>query len=426
MGGAAGDTIVALSSGRLPAAIAIVRCSGRGALAAANTLAGSLPPPRHAGLRALRDPVDGSLIDRALVIHFPGPGTSTGEDIVEFQCHGSRAVVTAVIAALVTQPNVRAAEPGEFTRRSLAHGRIDLTQAEGLAELLEAESEAQRKSALLRAEGVLRRQIEQWRVALLDLAAEAEVAIDYADEEDGAGNFEPARRLEQLRAEFRILILAPRVERLRDGVRIVIAGPPNAGKSSLLNALANEDRAIVTPIAGTTRDLVEVALSFGGYPVTMVDTAGLRATAETVERLGVHLAKREIERADVLLWLGEAADLPTHPRNILVASKSDLAPLRPGVQVSTVTGAGLDTLKSLMTEQAATLVPSGEQPALTGRESDLLAQARSALERASALIDPVLIAEELRLARTALDRISGHQGVDALLDALFGRFCLGK
>jgi tRNA modification GTPase len=423
---APGDTIVALSSGRLPAAIAVVRSSGPAALAAAAAIAGRPPAPRRASLRSLRNPADGLLIDRGLVVHFPAPDTATGEDIVEYQCHGSKAVVDALLDALVGQPGVRLAQPGEFTRRALANGRIDLTQAEGIAELLEAESEAQRKSALLRAEGGLRRRIEDWRRRLLDLSAEAEVAIDYADEEDGAGGFDPGPRLQALASEFSALLLAPRVERLRDGVRVVVAGPPNAGKSSLVNALAGQERAIVTAIAGTTRDLVEVPLSLAGVPVTLVDTAGLRASADEVERIGVELALREIARADILLWLGAEAEMPAHDHALLIRPKSDVASAGAGFAISIRGGSGVAALAKRIGEEAARLVPSSEQPALNERESGLLRACLESVERGAALDDPVLIAEELRLARNALDQIAGLSGVDALLDALFGRFCLGK
>jgi len=426
MAGAAGDSIVALSSGGLPAAIAVIRTSGPHALAAAGAVAGEKLAPRRASLRTLRYPVDGSLIDRALVLYFPVPDTSTGEDVVEYQCHGSKAVVATLIAALVAQSGVRPAEPGEFTRRALANGRIDLTQAEGLAELLEAESEAQRKSALHRAEGGVRRQIEQWSGILVDLSAEAEVAIDYADEEDGGSHFDPSARITALIVSLDSTLAAPRVERLRDGVRVVVSGPPNCGKSSIINALAGESRAIVTPIAGTTRDLIEVPLGIAGLPVTLVDTAGLREAEGEVERIGIELAKREIERADLLLWLGASADQPSHPRSLLVASKADLDADREGHRVSVIDGRGLDDLKAWIATRASGLIPVSEQPALNHRESVLLSAARAALDRAHDLRDPVLVAEEYRVARRALDMISGRAGVEQLLDALFGRFCLGK
>ena len=426
MAGALPDTIVALSSGRLPAAIAVIRTSGPAALAAAQALAGKPPSPRRASLRSFRDPANGALIDRGLILSFPGPDTATGENVVEYQCHGSKAVVAALIAALVELPGMRLAEPGEFTRRSLANGRIDLTQAEGLAELLEAESEAQRISALRRAEGGLRREVERWRIALLELSAEAEVAIDYADEEDGGSAFDPSLRIAALIARLDALLSAPRVERMRDGVRLVVAGPPNAGKSSLVNALAGEARAIVTAIPGTTRDLVEVPLSIAGIPLTLVDTAGLRESDEEVERIGIALAEREVVRADVLLWLGTNAEQPAHPRCLLIASKADRHASFAGHRVSVIDGEGLDSLKDWIASQARTLIPSTEQPGLNEREAGLLVECHGALSRVPGLNDPVLIAEELRLARGALDRVSGISGVDDLLDALFGRFCLGK
>ena len=425
MRGGAADTIVALSSGRLPAAIAVVRTSGPDALAAAEVVAGKAPAPRRASLRSFRDP-KGAAIDRGLVLYFPGPDTATGEDIVEYQCHGSRAVVAALIAALTAVPGMRLAEPGEFTRRALTNGRIDLTQAEGLAELLEAESEAQRISAVRRAEGGLRREIEQWRKALIELSAEAEVAIDYSDEEDGAAAFDPASRLAALIRALNVQLAAPRVERLRDGVRVVVAGPPNAGKSSLVNALAGEARAIVTAIPGTTRDLVEVPLSLAGVPLTLVDTAGLRDTDEEVEKIGVGLAEREIARADLLLWLGAANNAPDHSRCLLVASKADLHANQSGHRLSVTSGEGLEGLKTWLVGRAEKLIPATEQPSLNEREAELLIECRNSLSRASELKDPVLIAEDFRTARHALDRISGISGVDELLDALFGRFCLGK
>lgn len=421
-----GDTIVALSSGRPPAAIAVIRTSGPGAVAAAEAIAGPMSAPRQASLRLLRDPASNQPIDHALVLFFPGPDSATGENIVEYQCHGSKAVVDALIGALTSRSGLRQAVPGEFTRRALLNGRIDLTQAEGLAELLEAETEAQRKSALRRSEGALRRRIERFREAVLALAAEAEVAIDYADEEEGAKAHDPSARLASLAGEIGELLDAPRVEKLRDGVRVVVAGPPNAGKSSLVNALAGQERAIVTPIAGTTRDLIEVPLSIEGIPVVLVDTAGLRDAGDSIERIGVDLATREAMEADILLWLGEAEGRPSHVNLVQVASKCDLGIAGSGLPVSTLTGEGLDELKRAISRLAGPIVPAAADVALNCREAELLAEVSSALLRAAALSDPVLAAEELRGARGSLDRVSGRAGVDDLLDALFGRFCLGK
>ena len=423
MAGPAGDTIVALSSGRLPAAIAVVRTSGPSAFAAAEALAGPSGPPRQARLGTLRDPRDGSHLDQALTISFPAPDTATGEDVVEYQCHGSKAVVEALISALVSRPDIRLAEPGEFTRRALLNGKIDLTQADGLAELLEAETEAQRKSALRRSEGALRSRIEAFRETVLMLSAEAEVAIDYADEEDGHAAFDPSARLKSLSDDIASLLAAPRVEKLRDGVRVVVAGPPNSGKSSLVNALAGQERAIVTPIPGTTRDRIEVPLNLAGVPVVLVDTAGLRTTDDAVEQIGVGLAEREVAEADLILWLGDPGQCP--PDAYQVAAKCDLGS-KQGLPVSSVTGEGISELKRIVASRAGEIVPAPSQLALNAREAELLVECQAAIERTSHATDPLLIAEELREMRVAFDRISGRAGVEELLDALFGRFCLGK
>ena len=424
--GAAPDTIVALSSGRPPAAIAVVRTSGPAAFEAAQAVAGALPDPRQAALRRLADPRDGSLIDEALVLRFDAPNSSTGENIVEYQCHGGRATVDALISVLLDQPGVRLAEPGEFTRRALTNGRIDLTEAEGLADLLMAETELQRRSAMARAGGALRKRLDDWRERLLGLAAQAEVAIDYADEAEGAAAPRLAAGIGQLAVEMEALVTAPRVEPLRDGIRVVVAGPPNAGKSSLVNALAQSEKAIVTHIAGTTRDVIEVPIAIDGIPFLLVDTAGLRESEDIVEALGVERARSESERADILLWLGERNDAPEHQGLIQVGAKADLAPANDGLPVSSVTGQGLAALTQLLLDRARALLPKGDELALDRRQHELLADAESALQRASRLDDFVLVAEELRVARVAIDQISGRAGVEALLDALFGRFCLGK
>lgn len=423
---AAVDTIVALSSGRPPAAIAVVRTSGPMARVAAERITNALPKPRHAALRRLTDPRDGSLIDKALVIRFDAPNSSTGEDIFEYQCHGGRATVDALIEALLTVPGIRLAEPGEFTRRALANGRIDLTEAEGLADLLTAETELQRRSAMARAGGALRRRLDDWRERLLTLSARAEVAIDYADEEEGAEQADLSSDLRQMAGEMDEVVSGPRVEPLRDGIRVVITGPPNAGKSSLLNALAQGEKAIVTHIPGTTRDVIEVPIAIDGVPFLLVDTAGLRESDDVVEALGIDRARSEAERADLLLWLGEQDDAPAHPGLVLIAAKADLNLDREGLSVSALTGEGLGDLVHTLVARARSLLPKGDELALDRRQHDLLEDARQALERAVGLDEPVLVAEELRVARLAIDRISGRAGVEDLLDALFGRFCLGK
>ena len=421
------DTIAALSSGRPPAGVAIVRTSGDHALAAAERIAGPLPAPRHAALRRLVDPAGGGLIDQALVLRFDAPHSATGENVVEYQCHGGRATVDALLAILCREPGIRLAEPGEFTRRALANGRIDLTEAEGLADLLAAETEVQRRSAMMRAGGGLRQRLDGWRTLLLDLSARAEVAIDYADEADGSGDADLAIDIAALEADMSTLIAAPRVEPLRDGIRVVVAGPPNAGKSSLVNALAEAERAIVTPVAGTTRDVIEVPVAIGGIPFVLVDTAGLRDSVDEVEAIGVARAERESRDADILLWLGN----PTlaAERAVVVHAKCDISPVGVdglSIAVSSVTGEGLDRLKLVILARAAELLPRADELAIDRRQHHLLSEAALALHRAGTIVDPVLVAEELRAARHAIDRIGGHAGVEDLLDALFGRFCLGK
>lgn len=422
----AADTIVALSSGRPPAAIAIVRTSGPAAFAAAEAIAGKLPKPRQAALRRVVNPSDNSLIDEALLLRFDAPNSSTGENIIEYQCHGGRATVDALVNALLRQPGFRLAEPGEFTRRALANGRIDLTEAEGLADLLTAETELQRRSAMARAGGAFRRRLDDWRERLLTMSARAEVAIDYADEEEGAAPADLSEELGGLAAELTLIVAGPRVEPLRDGIRVVLAGPPNSGKSSLLNALAQGEKAIVTHIPGTTRDVIEVPVAIGGVPFVLVDTAGLRDSEDVVEAIGIDRARSESERADLLLWLGEADAAPQHEGLILVAAKADMDPARPGLPTSALTGKGIAELAEVLVVRARSMLPKGDELALDRRQHHLLAQARDALVRASEVREPVLVAEELRLARLAIDRIAGRTGVEDLLDSLFGRFCLGK
>lgn len=421
-------TIFALATGRPPAAIAIIRVSGPRAHDSARILSGRLPEARRPSLASLRHPVSGELIDEALVVRFDAPATATGEDVVEFQCHGGRAVVDATLAALQGIDGLRLAEPGEFTRRSLANGRIDLTEAEGLADLLNAETELQRRSAMLRAGGALRTKLDGWRERLLSLAAQAELEIDYADEDDAAGVGQLNSELFRLAAEMDRMVRAPRVEPLRDGIKVVVAGPANAGKSSLINALAGSERAIVTDVAGTTRDLIEVPLSIGGLPMVLVDTAGLRETDDEVEAIGVGLARKEVASADLLLWLGDGGEVPDHPQVVLLHAKSDLLANRPhrGFRVSARTGEGVADLAALLAKLASEMLPRGDEIALDQRQHSLFEQAGSALLRAAELNDPVLVAEEIRAARFALDAVSGRAGIEDLLDALFSRFCLGK
>jgi tRNA modification GTPase len=423
------DTIFALSSGRPPAAISVIRISGTVARHAGEQIAGSLPAARTAGVRELRHPVSGDLLDEALVLRFDSPASSTGEDIVEFQCHGGRATVDAVLCALSAIDGLREARPGEFTRRAFENGRIDLTEAEGLADLLEAETESQRKSALALAEGGLRKQILAWQDRLLGLSARAELTIDY-DEEDEAIDRSLLDACAVLGDELREWLGRPRVEPLKDGVRVVVAGPPNVGKSSLINILSGEDRSIVTDVPGTTRDHIEVPLSVGGVPVRLIDTAGLRNTEDQVESIGVARAGKLIEAADVLVWLGEEAAAPGHRQIVMVHAKVDLPERRhppPGsLGVSSVTGEGVASLLEIIESRARTILPSDDAIALNRRQALHIEEAADSLSVAASGSDPVLVAEDLRRARGAFDRLTGRAGVEDVLDALFGRFCLGK
>ena len=423
------DTIYALSSGRPPAAVSIIRVSGPQAHEAGRKLAGVLPKVRQAALRTLRNS-EGGVLDDALVLRFDGPASSTGENIVEFQCHGGRAVVDAVLGALAQIEGLRLAQPGEFTRRAFENGRIDLTEAEGLADLIEAETETQRKAALAMAEGGLRRQVEQWQQQLLALSARAEAAIDYADEDEVGVDPAIAHDAAILASYLSAWLARPRIEPLKDGVRIVVAGPPNAGKSSLINAIAGQERAIVTDVPGTTRDHIEVPLSLNGIPILLTDTAGLRDTDEVVERIGVQRARSLVEGADVLLWLGEPDDAPDHPRLIRVHSRADLPKRRAtpdgSLRVSSVTGEGVKRLLEHSGEFARSLLPAEDGLALNRRQAAQIAEARDELRRAADATDFVLVAEHLRSARTAFDRLTGRAGMEDVLDALFGRLCLGK
>ena len=423
------ETIFALSSGRPPAAISVIRISGPRAHEAGRRLAGELPIARMAAVRELRHPCTGELLDEALVLRFDSPASSTGEDCVEFQCHGGRSVVDAILGALRLVEGTRAAEAGEFTRRAFANGRIDLTEAEGLADLIEADTESQRKAALALADGGLRKQIEVWQQRVLALSAEAERAIDY-DEDDLSAVSGLSRECDAIATELMEWLARPRVEPLKDGVKVVVAGPPNAGKSSLVNAIAGEEKAIVTELPGTTRDQIEVPLSVGGVPILLTDTAGLRSTEDKVEAIGVARASALIEGADVLLWLGAVGDMPDHPRSVLVYAKADLPGRADGpagsLAVSANTGAGLTDLLQQIGDECGRLLPAEGSIALNRRQAAHIVEAAEAMSEAARASELVIAAEALRQARSAFDRLTGRAGVEDVLDALFSRFCLGK
>lgn len=427
------STIFALSSGAAPSAIAVIRISGAEAGAALIALAGKLPPARRASLVRLRDGA-GALLDEGLALWFPGPHTATGEDLAELHCHGGRAVIAAVEGALAAISGLRRAEPGEFTRRTFANGRIDLAEAEGLADLLSAETELQRATALANAGGALSRQVEAWREQVLVLSAEVEAALDFSDEEDAADLPECFTwNITALSGELREWLARPRSERLGEGFRVVLAGPPNAGKSTLFNALIESEAAITSPLPGTTRDVIERSVAIGGVPFTFVDTAGLRVVegqsgADQIEAIGIDRARGELVRADLVLWLGEEGAGP--PGAWEIAAQADRADFVPKVTgrftVSATTGAGLDGLKSALVEAARGALPKPGEAALNARQHSRLAEAAESLAAAKVLSDLLLIAEELRRARLAFDRLIGRATTDDMLDTLFGRFCIGK
>ena len=419
------DTIFALSSGLPPAGIAVVRISGPAAGTVITTLAGRLPAPRKATLARLADPQDQSIIDHGLILWFPGPASVTGEDLAELHLHGGRAIVAAVLAVLGRMHGLRSAVAGEFTRRAFENGRIDLAEAEGLADLLAAETEGQRQSALALAEGALGRQVGQWQAQLLRASALIEAQLDFADEDDVGEAGAHHDILVELVDAIAGMLASPPAERLKDGVRIVLAGPPNSGKSSLFNKLIDRDGAIVSDIAGTTRDRIEAHVMIEGVPLLLTDTAGLRVeTGDAIEAIGIARTREAVAAADIILWLGDASDAPETA--LIIASKSDLDLPREGLPVSVLSGEGIETLKQAIIARAKGLLPKPAALALNKRHRDILGQVLTELLAARASADPLVTAEHLRHARVQLDAITGKGGVEDMLDALFGTFCIGK
>jgi tRNA modification GTPase len=422
------DTIFALSSGSPPAAIAVVRLSGPQAGAALAALAGTLPSPRRASYRTLRVS-RGTVLDRALVLWFPGPDTATGEDLAELHLHGGRAVVAAVETALADLPGLRRAVAGEFTRRAFANGRIDLAEAEGLADLLSAETELQRRSAIAMAGGALSQQVEDWRTRVLTASAAVEAVLDFGDEDD-VSDLPPdfADRIEGLASELAEWLARPRAETLREGYRVVLAGPPNAGKSTLFNTLVEDEAAITAPLAGTTRDVLTRAVAIGGVPFVFADTAGLRdETSDAIEAIGIDRARAALERADLVLWLGAEGEGPEAGWEIAAqVDRGEGGKPTARHRVSAVTGEGLDGLRRDLVETARHALPRPGDAALNARQHAFLADAASALRAALAERDPLLVAECLRRVRVAFDALVGRATTEDMLDTLFGRFCIGK
>lgn len=427
---AASATIFALASGAGHGAIAVFRLSGPQTAALVGAIT-RLPPPREARLRTLRDPSSGVTLDRALVLFFPGPASYTGEDCVELHVHGGPAVIAAVSDALLAR-GARPAEPGEFTRRAFLNGRMDLLEAEAVADLVAAQSEAQRRQALRQLEGELGALYRDWAERLRRVLANAEAAIDFADADV------PDQRDDQELAALEGAIAAHladggRGERVRDGLVVVVAGPPNVGKSSLVNALAGRDRAIVSAVPGTTRDTLETGLDLGGVLATLVDTAGIRQSEDPIEREGVRRAEAALARADVVLAVmdaaaGEPPALRVKAPLIRVANKVDLAPEPPGtLGVSATTGMGLDRLRRALGALVRDLTERAGPPPLTrARHRMALGEALSALGAARTAPAAELRAEELRRALAAFGRITGAVGVEDILDTIFASFCIGK
>jgi tRNA modification GTPase len=436
------QTIFALSSGRPPSAIAVVRVSGPEAGAALAALAGKMPAPRMA-TRVLLHDSSRQPIDDAVVLWFPGPASATGEDVAELHVHGGRAVLAALFAALSGLDNVRPAEPGEFTRRAFENGKIDLTEAEGLDDLIRADTDRQRRQALRQLKGLLGDKARDWRAQIIEASALIEAGIDFSDEGDvPAQLIAPAlAKIKTLRGEIESVLAAQgRSERLREGLVVAIAGPPNVGKSMLMNALARREVAIVSPHAGTTRDVIEVQLDLDGYPVTVIDTAGIRESDDPVEQEGVRRARARAAEADLVLWLSDAQHEKILPEGTaplwVVHNKIDLdtagAPSPQAdteFRISASRGDGIAELIGALVGFAQRYFGSGEGALISReRQRQLLQQTVVALQRSIDIsgVGEELAAEELRIAAYALGRLLGRVDVEDLLDVIFREFCIGK
>jgi tRNA modification GTPase len=435
------DTVFALASAAGRAGVAVWRLSGVGAGGALVALTGRpVPSPRLVTRCTVRDPRSGELLDDGLAIWFPAPASFTGEDVAELHLHGGAAVSEAVATALASLPGVRPAEPGEFTRRAFEHGKMDLTAAEGLADLVEAETAAQRRQARRQMAGELGAIYEAWRAALLHAMAEVEAEIDFSDQDLPAGLRDGvSRRVKAVADEIgHHLQDNRRGEVLRAGVSVAILGPPNAGKSSLLNRLARRDAAIVSETAGTTRDVIEVHLDLGGYPVVLADTAGLRTAKNDIEREGMRRALTRAEEADLKLVVFDGATWPDpdpttgsliEENAIVLVNKIDLGPRDLGLAlgISAKTGQGLAELEDRLTAEVARRFQPAAAPALTrARHRAALEECGAALTRFAGAAQPELAAEDLRLAARALGRITGRVDVEDVLDVIFAEFCIGK
>lgn len=428
------DTIFALASAQGRAGVAVVRVSGPLSWSAAEALCGSLPEPRRAGVRTVVDPTTGAMIDEALVLAFEKGSSFTGEALVEFQTHGSVAVVSSLLDVLGAMEGLRMAEPGEFTRRAMDAGRLDLSQVEGLADLIDAETDAQRNQALLVMRGGLSAQTEAWRNHLLHALALIEATIDFADE-DVPVDVVPDVVAELTSVQKELagqLAGADAAERVRSGFEVAIVGRPNAGKSSLLNRLAGRKAAITSDVAGTTRDVIEVRMDLGGLAVTLLDTAGLRDSEDQVEAIGVALAQERAAAADMRIYLLEPGQddpdggVAVGEADLVVRGKSDLG----SGDLSSLTGEGIDALIAEVTSRLMSR-SQGASLVIRARQRDALARGSAAVEAALASLgcpgaDLELVSEDVRAAVTALDSLVGRVDVEDVLGEIFGRFCIGK
>jgi tRNA modification GTPase len=431
------QTIFALSSGRAPSAIAVVRMSGPQAASVLTVLAGKIPPPRIAA-RTLLHSLERQPIDDSVVLWFPGPASATGEDVAEFHVHGGRAVLAALFAAFASFEDVRAAEPGEFTRRAFENGKLDLTEAEGLDDLIHADTERQRRQALRQLKGLLGNKARDWRARIIEASALIGAGIDFSDEGDVSTELiAPARaKIVALSEEIgEVLAAQGKAERLRDGLVVAIAGPPNVGKSTLINQLARREVAIVSPYAGTTRDVIEVQLDLDGYPVTVIDTAGIRETADPVEQEGVRRARARAAEADLVLWLvdapavGQPHDAATPVWT--VRNKIDLDPEKSDADfaISAGRGDGIPALIAALVIFAEDFFGSGEGGLIIrDRQRKLLQQTAVSLQRSISMLEQSeeLAAEDLRAAAYALGRLLGRVDVEDILGVIFQQFCIGK
>lgn len=440
------ETIFALSSGMGKSAVSVIRVSGPRSQQILKSMTSAQAKPRQAQLTKVHDPESGEIVDRGLALWFPGPHSFTGEDLLELHLHGSRAVVAKIFSVLRRIPGVRAAEPGEFSRRAMENGKLDLIATEALADLIDAETEAQRQLAVLEQGGSLRTFADQLRNDLIGLMADLEIALDFADEVDAADGTANRVRSNLKIVDAKLAAVEggyANAERVRDGLTVLIAGAPNAGKSSLLNALARREVAIVSEIAGTTRDLVEVRLDLGGLPVNLIDTAGIRPTDNPIEREGVRRALDKARSADLVLWLSpvdKPAEPPPddiqHDALWLVRTKVDLGADVRGrgnaghrtIALSAATGFHLDFLIQALRDFAETRMSIKDSIIVANeRQRRAIAAAREAVEAASKPhLPPEVVAEELRHASFALESLLGKVGVENVLDSVFARFCIGK